>query len=434
MNPGSVNRPVILVEDDHMLREATRQTLELAGYEVQAFENAARALRHVIPSFTGCIVTDIRMDGMDGLQLFAKVMEIDRQIPVMLITGHGDIGMAVRAMQDGAFDFLAKPFAAEHLAAVVRKALQSRQLVIDNRALRNALAKPDDDMVAQSRVMAQLRNMAGQVARMDVDLSIEGEIGTGKEMLARRVHQQSIRHAKPFVVASGRAVASSTELADHFESAGGGTVFLDGADTLPLASQAALVALLDARDRARAVQDDRLDFRLITSTSVALSEMLNGGNIRENLYHRLSSITLRIPPLRERRDDIPVLFAKFVRDALDQTGKKRFEMNAADRKRLLEHDWPGNARELRNYVFGAVLNLPRPALAQTSPAASKTLAKRVSDFERMVIHESLETTGGNVVRACALLGIPRKTFYEKLGKHQINPEHFRRTNVARKSL
>ena len=186
--------------------------------------------------------------------------------------------------------------------------------------------------------------------------------------------------------------------------------------------------------RARAVQDDRLDFRLITSTSVALSEMLNGGNIREDLYHRLSSITLRIPPLRERRDDIPVLFAKFVRDALDQTGKKRFEMNAADRKRLLEHDWPGNARELRNYVFGAVLNLPRPALAQISPAASKTLAKRVSDFERMVINETLEATGGNVVRACTLLGIPRKTFYEKLGKHQIHPDHFRRTNVAQKSL
>jgi two-component system, NtrC family, C4-dicarboxylate transport response regulator DctD len=425
MSLNPINGPVILVEDDPALREATVQALELSGLQVQPFESAARAARFVIPSFAGCIVTDIRMDGMDGLHLFAKVMEIDREIPVVLITGHGDIGMAVRAMQDGAFDFLAKPFATEHLVAVVRKALQSRHLVLDNRALRNALAAPDEDMVAHSRVMGQLRNMASQVARTALDVTIEGEAGTGKELLARRIHQQSSRLNRPFHVVSGASISHDIDLNQLIETVNGGTLFLDGGDCLPLSVQARLVAALDARDRSRGMNDDDNDFRLITSNPIALSEMLQSGSLREDLFHRLNSITLRIPPLRDRRDDIPALFAKFVRDALEQTGKKRFEMNATDRKHLLEHHWPGNARELRNYVFGAVLNLPRPALSPMISSVSKPLSTRVNAFERMIIEETLTKTGGNVVRACKLLATPRKTLYEKFAKYEIQPRHFR---------
>jgi two-component system C4-dicarboxylate transport response regulator DctD len=173
------------------------------------------------------------------------------------------------------------------------------------------------------------------------------------------------------------------------------------------------------------------DFRLIASTPLTLPDLLDRNSLREDLFHRLSSITLRIPPLRERREDIPVLFAKFVRDALEQTGKRRFEMNAADRKRLLEHDWPGNARELRNYVFGAVLNLPRQSLSPQAALGTKDLATRVGEFERMLITETLESTGGNVVRACALLGTPRKTLYEKLSRLQIDPGRFRSVQAKR---
>jgi two-component system C4-dicarboxylate transport response regulator DctD len=425
MNQGSANGPVILVEDDSALREATVQTLELSGLDVQAFESAVRASRHVSQSFAGCIVTDIRMDGMDGLQLFARVMDVDRQIPVILITGHGDISMAVRAMHDGAFDFLTKPFAADHLAAVVRKALNSRQLVMENRALRNAVAKPVDRMVAQSRVMIQLGNMVSQVARTELDVLIEGETGTGKEMLARSLHAQSVREARPFIAVSCSTLGLASELVPLIDQIDGGTLFLDGCDTLTMPVQARLVALLDTRDRARAVNDARQDFRLIASTPIALSDMLKRDMLREDMFHRLGSITLRIPPLRERREDIPALFANFVREALEQTGKKRFEMNASDRKRLLEHDWPGNARELRNYVFGAVLNLPRQALWSQNEPRPKDLSTRVSEFERMVITEALENTRGNVVRACAILGTPRKTLYEKLARHGIDPARFR---------
>lgn len=420
----SQHSQVVLVEDDAALREATLQTLELSGLEVQPFDNAARAARFISPSFAGCVVTDIRMDGMDGLQLFARIKEIDRDIPVILITGHGDIKMAVRAMQDGAFDFLSKPFAAEHLTVVVRKALQSRQLVIENRALRAELAKPDDDMVAVSRAMTQLRNLAGQVAQTDLDIAIEGEGGTGKEMLARRIHQQSKRYAEPFIVASCAAFFPDADFEPLIEQANKGTLFLDGCDALSLPSQSRLVAALDSRDRAG--PDNA--FRITASTPVALSDLLDNKSLKAELFHRLNSITLRIPPLRERREDIPALFARFVRDALAQTGKKRFEMSAADRKHLLEHDWPGNARELRNYVFGAVLNLPRDALGTQSAIGLKSLSTRLGTFEKMVITETLEATKGNVVRACTLLGTPRKTLYEKLAKHQIDPGKFRQSS------
>jgi two-component system, NtrC family, C4-dicarboxylate transport response regulator DctD len=425
MNGDLVNGPVLLVEDDVTLREATIQTFELSGLEVQPFDSAARAARYVMPSFAGCIVTDIRMDGMDGLQLFAKVMEIDRQIPVVLITGHGDIGMAVRAMQDGAFDFLAKPFAAEHLVAVVRKALDLRQLVLDNRTLRAALAKPEEDIVTESRVMAQLRNMLGQVAQTGLDVSIEGEAGTGKELIARQIHGQSAHYNRPFMVAACTTLGPGTGFDQLVQQAAGGTIFLDGCDMLAAEVQSTLVAFLDARDRARAGSDFGTDFHLIASTPITLAEMVSKGGFREDLFHRLSAVTLRIPPLRERREDIPPLFAKFVGDALAQSGKKRFEMNAADRKRLLEHDWPGNARELRNYAFGAVLNLPRQALSSSSTRRTKDLSSRMRQFEKMAITETLEATSGNVAQACLLLGTPRKTLYEKLAKHQIDPARFR---------
>lgn len=426
MRRDSINGPVVLVEDDAQLRMATAQTLELSGLDVKQFDSAIRAVRYLVPSFAGCVVTDIRMDGMDGLQLFARINELDPEIPVVLITGHGDINMAVRAMQDGAFDFLAKPFAAEHLAAVTRKALQSRQLVLDNRALRNALSNPDTRLLTQSPVMTQLYSMAGQLARAEIDVSIEGESGTGKEMLARRIHSQSARYASPFLAISCSSPHSNIDFATLSSQIAGGFLFLDGITSLPLPAQAELAAFLDARDRARLNGECHNDFRLISSTQISLSEGLALNALGETLFHRLGSVSLRVPPLRERREDIPMLFAQFVREVLDQTGKKRFEMNATDRKRLLEHDWPGNVRELRNHAFAAVLNLPRQKMQAAQGQVD--LSTRVSAFERMVIAEALEATGGNVIRACAMLKTPRKTLYEKLAKHQIDPDRFRSRN------
>lgn len=412
---------VLLVEDDPALREATVQALELADFKVIAFERASLAARYLSPGFAGCVVTDIRMEGMDGLQLFAKVRELDPDIPVILMTGHGDIAMAVRAMHDGAFDFLAKPFATDHLAAVIRKALQSRQLVLDNRALRQAVAAPASDLVATSRIMAQVRATVAQLARIELDVLIRGEAGTGKELWARELHRQSSRHDRPFAALSAFACGSDAELRSAIAHAQGGLLFLDGGDALPEPRQAQLVAVLDARDREGADRHQSANFRLVVSTT----ESGEGGALAKGLQHRIGSVVVRLPPLRERRDDIAPLFARFVAEALAEVGRKRFEMSAADRKRLLEYDWPGNVRELRNYAFAAVLNLPRKAMASGGQNTSRELAGRLAEFERMVIVEALEATHGNVVRACQLLGTPRKTLYEKLNRLSIDPSRFR---------
>lgn len=412
---------VLLVEDDDILREATLQALELSGLVVEPFESAARAVRTLSPGFTGCVVSDIRMEGMDGLELFDRIRKLDAEIPVILITGHGDIDMAVRAMRDGAFDFLAKPFSTEHLAGVVRNALHSRRLALDNRALRAALAAPRDELVAQSRSMGLLRAMVSRVAPTEIDVVIEGEAGTGKEIWARELHRQSGRHAQPFIVLPCLGLANELDFPTQTRHATGGTLYVDGCHLLSVADQAQLITLLDARDRGPAGKADPPDFRLIASSPVPLAET----GLREELVYRLGAVVLRIPPLRERREDIPNLFAQFAREALDQTGKKRFDMTAADRKRLLEHDWPGNVRELRSYAFGAVLNLPRQAMQPTGEQAGRDLATRVAQYERMVITETLEVTKGSVVRACTLLKTPRKTFYEKLSRHRIDPASFR---------
>lgn len=413
--------PVLLVEDDDVLRAACVQALELAGLAVEPFESAVRATRHVMPSFAGCVVTDIRMADMDGLELFARVRAIDPDIPVILMTGHGDIDMAVRAMRDGAFDFLPKPFAIDHLAGVISRALQSRRLVLDNRALRQALADPRDDLIAQSRAMAQLRTLVAQVAPTGIDLVIEGESGSGKESWARQLHRQSPRHAGPFCVVAGGGGASDQDLGEAAERSHGGTLFIDAMEGMPRHLQQRLGALLDARDRSRSGHDDAPDFRLIAASAVPVDD----AGLSSDLAYRLAAVRLTIPPLRQRREDIPALFARFVREALDQTGRKRFEMSAADRKRLLEHDWPGNVRELRSYAFAAVLNLPRSANSAMQEGARTGLAARLAQFERMVIMEALEATGGNVVRTCALLQIPRKSLYDKLQRHGIRPSDFR---------
>lgn len=424
------NGPVMLVEDDAMLRAATMQALELAGFEVQPFDDAARASRHLMPSFAGCVVSDIRMAGMDGLQLFERARAVDPDIPVILITGHGDIGMAVRALHEGAFDFIAKPFATDHLAASIRRALQARHLVLDNRRLRQALATPQTGLIGSSRAMMHLRAMLAQLAAINLDVLIEGEAGTGKEVCARALHQQSPRAAAPFVVLPCATLAGTAVIEDAMRQARGGTLYLDGIDDLDAASQTLLVALLDARDRVQSAAAEQA--RVVAATATPLRLMADNGHVLGQLHYRLSAVTLQLPPLRERRDDIAPLFAHFVRDALDQTRKKRFDMSAADRKRLLEYDWPGNVRELKSYALAAVLNLPRHAMPPTGNAGQRNLATRVKAYERMLIIEALEATGGNIIRTSAILGTPRKTLYEKLAKLDIDPQGFRRPGKSRK--
>ncbi len=421
-----MNGQVLLVEDDVDLRAATAQTLEIAGFNVESFDSARPALKHLSPAFNGVLVTDVRMPGMDGLALFERVLEVDRGIPVLLVTGHGDIAMAVRALHAGAFDFLAKPFSTEHLTASVARALQQRALVLDNRRLRAELGRAMHDIVGGSTAIQTLRTTLAQVARTDLDVLITGETGTGKELFARTIHSQSTRADGPFVpfhaaAADGSATAIALALAD----AEGGVLFIDELRALPLVDQAVLIDAVERRQIQRA--DEALqacNVRLIAASTAVLEPMVADGGLRSDLFYRVSAVRIAIPPLRERKDDIAPLFTYFVRQALGEAGGRRLTLSAADRRALTDNDWPGNARELRNFAYAVALGLARPVSASKRDPAP--LALRIAEFEKNLLHEALETANGQVTSVANALGTPRKTLYEKLAKYGLDPAEYRK--------
>jgi two-component system C4-dicarboxylate transport response regulator DctD len=380
------------------------------------------------------MVTDIRMEGMDGLELMRFARGVDPEIPVILVTGHGDVAMAVAALKDGAFDFLAKPFSSELLSAAVGRALSARALVLDNRRLRLAAEEPGgDDLIGASEAISKLRTTVGQMAMIDLDVLVEGETGVGKELVARLLHKSSARALMPFEAlrcsALGEAAAVElfgTEATEQgtgvLGRTAGGILFMDEIEALAAPVQTRLLAYLEARERDRT--GDRAGVRIVAATRSNLEEEVREGRFREELFYRLGVLRLRIPPLRERREDIPLLFAQFVREALDRTRRKRFDLSAADRRKLLQYDWPGNAQELRSYAYSAVLNLSRTAHA-TVPAPAG-LATRVASYERILIADALAQTGGSISGACRILGISRQTIYEKMAKHRLSREEFRK--------
>ncbi len=430
------DQPVLFVDDDEKLRQANAQSLSLAGIDVRPFGDAEAALREVTPDFTGIIVSDIRMPRMDGLQLFQRVREIDPEIPLILITGHADVDTAVKALRDGAFDFLPKPYAADHLVGAALKALQTRRLVIENRRLRAAAEDSGDSpLIGDSQTMVRLREIIAQLAKADIDVLVEGETGSGKELVARLLHQQGPRRGRPFVavncgalpeaLAESELFGSDLSRVGRIEASNGGTLFLDEIDSMAPAVQAKLLRVLEEREVTPlgAATPKVVNLRVIAASKRRLQDEVDAGRFRNDLFYRLNVIRLRVPPLRERRQDIPQLFAHFVQAALDQVGAPGFEMEDSVRRHLLEHDWPGNVRELRNFAFEAVLNLADAGSPEKQ--LDLPLPQRVERFEALLIKEALESANGSVKAALAQLQIPRKTLYDKLRRYGIAPSHYR---------
>lgn len=440
---GFVDRQTVLfVEDDPALRAATSQALALAGLEVEAFDRAEPALERVAEQFGGIIISDIRMPGIDGLDLFKRVRAIDSQLPVILVTGHADVPMAIGALREGAFDFITKPFASDHLVASVRKALETRRLVLDNRMLRAALPDVGSLLVGDSSAMQLVRGVIHQLAQAGVDVLIEGESGTGKELAAILLRQHGRRANRQFVAINCAALSeqwAETELfgqeagalgpGSHprpglIASADGGTLFLDEIDSAPLSIQAKLLRVVEEREvlAIGARTPKAIDVRIIAAAKTDLAEALQRGKFREDLYYRLSLVRLRMPPLRERRDDIPGLFAMFVAEANEQFHRPDFRLSDRARRHLLEHDWPGNVRELRNFAFAEVMGLD-VSTQQTEQAVP--LSDRVAAFEAEAIRDALRIGRGSVAEALNLLRLPRKTFYDKVTRHGIQLSDFR---------
>lgn len=436
---------IIFVDDDDALRAATTQSLELADIEVRAFADAENALAEIDARFVGAVVTDIRMPRLDGLEFFARIRAIDPDIPVILITGHADVPMAIGALKSGAFDFLAKPYATDHLLAAVRKALETRRLVLDNRMLREAAASSaDSPLIGDSPIMSQLRATILQIARADIDVLVEGETGTGKELAALLLHRKGPRSGRPFVAVDCGALPeqlAEVELFGHdrgavgygaiaregrVEQANRGTLFLDGIDNMPLAIQSMLLRVVEERkvQPIGATEPRSVDLRIIASARGDLQQAVSAGSFREDLFYRLNVVRLRMPPLRERRADIPPLFASFVEEAVGRLGAQDFAMSDAARRFLIEHDWPGNVRELRNFAYSEVLGIDaRPG---ETGEATPTLPERVAQFEAHAIRDALASTNGDVTAALAILRVPRKTLYDKLARHAIDPKTYRK--------
>jgi two-component system, NtrC family, C4-dicarboxylate transport response regulator DctD len=432
---------VLLVDDDAQMRASTVQALELAGLAVTGFSSAEEVLDHAGPGLNGVVISDIRMPGMDGMTLLQRLRDVDADLPVILITGHAEVQLAVEAMRRGAYDFIEKPFVTQSLIAVLRRAMDHRALVLDNRRMRAAAGQRDDmetRLPGRSAIMIDLRYRLRAIGASEADALIVGPTGAGKEVVAHAMHDLSPRNAKPFVAVNCAALPAAlieSELFGHeagafpgamrarfgrFEHARGGTVLLDEVGQMPLDVQAKLLRVLQERVIMRLGSNDPipLDVRFIATSKTDLAAEVTKGAFREDLYWRLNVAMLRVPPLSARREDIPLLFLQLVREAAarhsapDRTPEPEMLADLAGR------DWPGNVRELRNMADRFVLGLDW--MPGSSGPEVPRLADRVAGFERSVIAGAIAAHGGRLRRVYESLGVSRKTLYEKMQKHGLD--------------
>ncbi|GJD72336.1 sigma-54-dependent transcriptional regulator [Methylobacterium goesingense] len=445
--PSSAER-VVFIDDEAEVCRANRQSLELDGYRVETFGAAAPALTAILADPPGLVITDVRLPDLDGNALFARLRAIDPELPVILITGHGDIRMAVAAMRDGAYDFLAKPYPAEALLASARRALDRRRLVLENRRLRarlDAALEEDPAFLGVSPEIVRLRKLVREVAQADVDVLVFGETGSGKEVVASALHRWGRRAKRNFVAMNCGALPDSvveSELFGHeagaftgalkrrvgrIEHAQGGTLFLDEIESMPLGLQVKILRVLQERVVEPLGSNDILpiDMRVVAATKVDLGQAAAQGTFRDDLYHRLNVITIAIPPLRDRREDVMLLFQEFLRRAAARFKREVPAVSAHAMDHLRRHDWPGNVRELGHFAERYALGLGQTDFSAPEPVAAGTLAEQVDRFERGLIREELIVAAGDVRLAAESLGTPRKTLYDKIARHGLTPTDYR---------
>ena len=444
---------VIFVDDDPHILQAIAQTLTLEDLSIACFEDARSGLESISQDYEGVVLCDYNMPGMDGLEMLDRIRAMDETIPVIILTGQGDISTAVTAMQQGAYDFIEKPFDHDELLELLRHALEKRHLALENRRLKaqlKHLARPGPRILGESAGMQKVMATIDPVLDISANILLHGETGSGKDALARYIHENSPRSAHNFVAINCGAVPENlieSELFGHeagaftgaekrrigkIEYAHKGTLFLDELESMPMALQVKLLRVLEEQrvERLGSNQVQNVDVRIIAATKADLKQLSDEGEFRADLYYRLNVVKLDIPPLRERKDDIPVLFHHFVLIAAARYDRESIPLDASQAARLMQHSWPGNVRELRNLAERYVLLGPA-ALDENDSSVTdnvsgrQTLSEMMDDFERSAVVSALNACHGSIKDTMVQLGIARKTLYDKMKKYGLDKSQFR---------
>ncbi len=456
---------VYIVDDEESMRVAISQWLTINDYQVESFGLAKKVLNKLSPEFDGVMITDIRMPGMDGLELMQQTLAIDPEIPVVFITAHGDIPMAVSAMRDGAYDFIEKPFEPEILLKTVRRAGEKRRLILENRTLRKRLEESTgltNKLLGNSDGIQFLHQEIRDLGPTDASVFLIGETGCGKEVVARCLHETSNRSAGKFVAINCGAIPESlfeSELFGHeagaftgaqgrrigkFELANGGTLFLDEVNSMPLNLQVKVLRVLQEREieRLGANQTIAIDIRIISATNSDPRRACAEGNFREDLYYRLNVAEIHIPPLRLRGSDIVLLFEYYTLQAAQRYQRKTPPLDNNSVTLLMAHTWPGNVRELKNVAERYVLSsLPSDNrighILQhnvhkevTVRSKGSTLAEQTNNFECCLIEQALKRHHGNIAAVMKELDVPRRTLNQKMNNHGVSRKEFLKGNVT----
>ncbi|MEP1931866.1 MAG: sigma-54 dependent transcriptional regulator [Roseibium sp.] len=455
MTEANPNIPVLIVDDDPSMRAALRQWIRLADFDTIEVATIDQALAELSTEFPGCVVTDVMLDGDDGMDLLRQIGNLDSELPVVLITGHGDVPMAVEAMRAGAYDFVEKPFDPDYIAEVVKRACGRRSLVLENRTLRTQLADVnslESKLIGTSPAMQALRKQVLHFAKTDAAVLVIGETGTGKEVIAQALHDFSVRKDAPFMAINAAALPEAMVEAELFgheagaftgadrqrigriEAANGGALFLDEIVSMPLSLQPKLLRVLQERkiDRIGGVKPVDVDIRLISAANLDPIDAVNKGRLREDLLFRLNAIELRVPPLRERGRDSLLLFDTFLNRFAAQYSLDVPVVSAQDEAFLQTYAWPGNVRELRNAAERFVLNAdvnPKPLEAlvtgQSDTASSGTggsLKELMDSYERSLIEGALRRHSGRISDVMRELNLPRRTLNEKMTRLGLSRE------------
>ncbi|MEM6679718.1 MAG: sigma-54 dependent transcriptional regulator [Pseudomonadota bacterium] len=467
-NPDGSGAPIFIVDDEAALRRSLSQWLALGGFRPESFADgtaAFAAIEAAGPNFGGALVTDLRMPGLDGIALLERIRAFDPDLPVVLLTAHGDVPVAVQAMRLGAYDFVEKPFDPDRLTVLLRRATEARALTLENRRLRAAAHGAGEDATARlsrrligtSEPMRRLRAAVLEAAGSHASVLVTGETGSGKELIAQNLHAFSPRAGGPFVAVNCAAVPDTlieAEFLGHesgaftgagkaregwFEAARGGTLFLDELGALPAQLQPVLLRVLQEREVTRigARRATPVDVRVIAASNEPPDVAVRAGRLRPDLLFRLNTLEIEAPPLRARRGDIALLFESFAAQIAEREGAEVPMLGPADAAALAAHDWPGNVRELLNIAERAVLRARRGAVDIAAllglptahgevEAEAGGLRERMEAAERAILSEALSRHGGSIAGAMAELGLPRRTMNEKMARHGLTRREFAR--------